>query len=203
MDKVRQILHTKLILFHFQRIICLTWIIHRITHLRRIIIHPWCEYGQFSAYVSQVNDILPQFFVLILLLYGFLAIKLWGIKTMNVLRGWAKWQEHEVLLSLATNCYYIFSEFNVCLTLLQLLLVSQKTPTRDSRWRWPPSIERIPLHLFPFGQLYSVLALDSERVSKPLVFQQKENAFSSSRNHADLGLCRKGKDNNIKYLFQK
>ena len=79
--------------------------------------------------VNQVNDILPQFFVLILLLYGFLAIKLWGIKTTNMLRGWAKWQEHEVLLSLVTNCNYIFSEFNVCLTLLQLLLVSQKTTT--------------------------------------------------------------------------
>ena len=30
--------------------------------------------------------------------------------------------------TLVTNCNYIFSEFNVCLTLLQLLLVSQKTP---------------------------------------------------------------------------
>ena len=79
--------------------------------------------------VNQVNDILPQFFVLILLLYGFLAIKLWGIKTMNMLRGWAKWHEHEVLLLLVTNFNYIFSEFNVCLTLLQLLLVSQQTPT--------------------------------------------------------------------------
>ena len=79
--------------------------------------------------VNQVNDILPQFFVLILLLYGFLAIKLWGIKATNMLRGWAKWQEHEVLLSLVTSCNYIFSEFNVCLTLLQLLLVSQKTTT--------------------------------------------------------------------------
>ena len=120
---------------------------------------------------------------------------------MNVLRGWAKWQEHEVLLSLATNCYYIFSEFNICLTLLQLLLVSQKTPTRDSRWSWPPSIDRIPLRLFPLGQRYSVLAPDSVRVSKPLVFQQKENTFSSSRNHAGLGLCRKGKDN-IKFISE-
>ena len=48
---------------------------------------------------------------------------------MNMLRGWAKWHEHEVLLLLVTNFNYIFSEFNVCLTLLQLLLVSQQTPT--------------------------------------------------------------------------
>ena len=48
---------------------------------------------------------------------------------------------------------------------------------------------------------YSVLAPDSVRVSKPLVFQQKENTFSSSRNHAGLGLCRKGKDN-IKFISE-
>ena len=48
---------------------------------------------------------------------------------------------------------------------------------------------------------YSVLAPDSVRVSKPLVFQQKENTFSSSRNQAGLGLCRKGKDN-IKFLSE-
>ena len=49
--------------------------------------------------------------------------------------------------------------------------------------------------------IYSVLAPDSVRVSKPLVFQQKENTFSSSRNHAGLGLCRKGKDN-IKFISE-
>ena len=68
---------------------------------------------------SRVNDILLQFFVLILLVYGFLAIYLWGIKTMKRLRGWAKWRELGIVINRLST---------VPLTLLQLLLVSQKTP---------------------------------------------------------------------------
>ena len=68
---------------------------------------------------SRVNDILPQFFVLILLVYGFLAIYLWGIKTMKRLRGWARWRELGIVINRLST---------VPLTLLQLLPVSQKRP---------------------------------------------------------------------------
>ena len=48
---------------------------------------------------SRVNDILLEFFVLILLVYGFLAIYLWEIKTMKRLRGWAKWRELGIVIN--------------------------------------------------------------------------------------------------------
>ena len=48
-------------LFILGRIICLTLIIQRITHLRRII-RLWCEYGQSAAMSSDIKYFLRMYF---------------------------------------------------------------------------------------------------------------------------------------------